>query len=429
MKNIFNKEKFNLYVLYISFIFFITINLVYFYLHFNSLINTSNYAFNELFINYQSGFIRRGLLGEIVFQLNYLFSFNPRHVLSIFFLIIYLSTFIIFFSLFKRFINSILVFIIIFFSPQLLLFQIYNPDLYFIKDAIIKFTILLHAFIFYYFVHYKKIISNYFFYLKLLIIPCLFLIILIHEYQVFSISVHFLISLGAIKNLNFKKKLFIIYSPLLISFLLVLFFFGNENQLSNLNLILQKFDVELNPHLGGGIYKYLGAFYKWHFFYFSYRDFLNLIAAFVLSVIIIYILFEYLIEKKILIIKSQYKKKYLFYFLPCILPFFLTTDHGRNLSLISVYLISFYSTLSFSKEYLKKLNKRIGKSVFNTFLIILFTFFYIFMWKLNQFAGFGLRGIPNDIFQSSLFAEFSKLIKFLYNYIDLNIINLPQIKL
>ena len=98
MKNIFNKEKFNLYVLYISFIFFITINLVYFYLHFNSLIHTSNYAFNELFINYQSGFIRRGLLGEIVFQLNYLFSLNPRHILSILFLIIYLSTFIIFLS-------------------------------------------------------------------------------------------------------------------------------------------------------------------------------------------------------------------------------------------------------------------------------------------------------------------------------------------
>ena len=35
----------------------------------------------------------------------------------------------------------------------------------------------------------------------------------------------------------------------------------------------------------------------------------------------------------------------------------------------------------------------------------------IFMWKLNQFAGFGLRGVPNDIFQSSLFAEIIKFIK------------------
>ena len=54
---------------------------------------------------------------------------------------------------------------------------------------------------------------------------------------------------------------------------------------------------------------------------------------------------------------------------------------------------------------------------------------HIFMWKLNQFAGFGLQGKPNDIFQSSLFAEFIKLTKFLYNYIDLNIVNLPEIRL
>ena len=51
------------------------------------------------------------------------------------------------------------------------------------------------------------------------------------------------------------------------------------------------------------------------------------------------------------------------------------------------------------------------------------------MWKLDQFAGFGLQGKPNDIFQSSLFAEFIKLIKFIYQFVHINIINLPEIKL
>ena len=50
------------------------------------------------------------------------------------------------------------------------------------------------------------------------------------------------------------------------------------------------------------------------------------------------------------------------------------------------------------------------------------------MWKLNQFAGFPYDNSPS-IFQSSLFAEFSKLIKFVYAYVDLNIISLPEIKL
>ena len=51
------------------------------------------------------------------------------------------------------------------------------------------------------------------------------------------------------------------------------------------------------------------------------------------------------------------------------------------------------------------------------------------MWKLDQMAGFGLRVIPNDIFQSSLFAEIIKFIKFTYEFIDINIVNLPEINL
>ena len=61
--------------------------------------------------------------------------------------------------------------------------------------------------------------------------------------------------------------------------------------------ILRKFNVELNPYLGGGIYHYIGGFYKWHFFYFSYRDFVNLFLSFVLSVLTFYVLFNYLLEK------------------------------------------------------------------------------------------------------------------------------------
>ena len=77
-----------------------------------------------------------------------------------------------------------------------------------------------------------------------------------------------MISLGALRKNVQIKKLIKIYAPLIISFILVITFFGNIEQFENLSLILQKFDIDLNPHLGGGFLKYLGAFYKWHFFYF-----------------------------------------------------------------------------------------------------------------------------------------------------------------
>ena len=54
---------------------------------------------------------------------------------------------------------------------------------------------------------------------------------------------------------------------------------------------------------------------------------------------------------------------------------------------------------------------------------------YVFLWKLDQYAGFGLQGKEFSIFKSSLFAELIKLIKFIYSFIDIYIFDLPDIEL
>ena len=79
-------------------------------------------------------------------------------------------------------------------------------------------------------------------------------------------------------------------------------------------------------------------------------------------------------------------------------------------------------------KFKKEINL-ILKNLFKKYAVFIFIFFYVFLWKLDQVAGFRLEGKPNGIFKSSLFAEFVKLIKFIYSYIDLNIIDLPEIKL
>ena len=83
-----------------------------------------------------------------------------------------------------------------------------------------------------------------------MIIPSLFFVILTHEYQIFSLSLHFLISLGVVKKEKKIKDLLKTYSFLIISIFLVIFFFGNQDQFKILNEILIKFNVELNPYLG-----------------------------------------------------------------------------------------------------------------------------------------------------------------------------------
>lgn len=425
----FDQKKYNLILIWLSLFFFIFINFIYFYLHLNLKIEVDKYAFSELFINYQAGFIRRGLLGEVAWQLNDLFSVKPIYFFSIFFIFIHLITTLIFFYLFKKYIISKSIFALIFFSPALILFHIYDPNLFYIKDGIIKLTILFHSFIFFFFVIKKKQTNKYFSYLKIFLIPFLFLVILTHEYQVFFLGIHYLISLGAIKNKDDKNKLIKNYLPLILPFILVFIFNGSEEQLGKLNIILSKFDVQLNDYLIGSLYKFVGGSYKWHLYYFTYRDFLYLLLSFILSVVVIYFLFEKLISKKIIKLNSFFQKKYYLYFVPTFLPFLFTADHGREFSLIAFYLIAFYSTLNLQQNKLiifcKKINDDIGKRL----MIFFFLIFYIFMWKLDQFAGFGFKNQTNTMFESSLFAEFVKFIKFLYSYIDLNIINLPEIKL
>ena len=85
MKNFLNEKKISFLFLLITFIFFISINFIYFYVNITGN-NYGVYAFNELFVNYQAGFIRRGLLGEIVWQLHKFYLIDPNIFFSLFFL-------------------------------------------------------------------------------------------------------------------------------------------------------------------------------------------------------------------------------------------------------------------------------------------------------------------------------------------------------
>ena len=51
----------------------------YFILSFDNDFYSSNYAFNELFINYEYGFVRRGLIGQLTVFLYENFSIKPKY--------------------------------------------------------------------------------------------------------------------------------------------------------------------------------------------------------------------------------------------------------------------------------------------------------------------------------------------------------------
>jgi hypothetical protein len=383
----------------------------------------NSYAFSELFLNYQGGFVRRGLLGEIFIHLNRIFFISPIFFFSSILFLINSLTLILFFKIIKKSTLPIELLIIILFSPALFFFPIYDFNMFFIKDVFVKFLILLHAFII---IKTRQNLKDYLQYLQFLIIPLIFCTnIFIHEYGVFFISVHLLFSLYAFE---YKKKLFfIIYLFLLISIIFIIFAnIGGEITYNKINQSIQQFEVTIHRQLAGGFKSLIGGFYKWHFFYFSYKDFLMLLFSFLLSICIFYFFFHFFIIKKIFIYNLKYN--YIFFFFPTFL-IFINIDHGRNLSLLSFHLVAFYLMLYINGEKLKKFIKQKRNNFYFINLIYIFIFFYLFMWTLPQDAGFGGREQINTIFRGSLFAEFKKFINFLYIFIDNYIIRLPEIKL
>ena len=426
MHNLLNKKNKSFLVSSATLLLLIIINIVYFYLNLKNYINSSNYAFNELFINYQAGLIRRGLLGEIFWIINKFSAVKPIVFFSYLFLIIHLLQIYLFYKIFNKFSQSYSIYILIFLSPALILFYFYDVNLYFLKDIFVTLTILFHAFILINFFDKKENKESYLKKLKYFILPFLILTILIHEYQVLFLGVHFLFSLSVAKDKKTIIRILKIYSILLIPIFFVLIFIGNQVQFESLNQILNnKFGITVHPQLGGGFYKAIGGFYVWHFYYFTYNDFINLFFCAILSIGIFYTIFHYFIIKKIIIFHSLYQKKYFIFFAPALATFILAVDHGRNISLISFHLIAFYAVLKFDLKKFKIFENN-KNFIVNSFSI-LFLFFYIFLWKMDQMAGFWLKGEPNSIIQNSLFSEIIRIFKIVYSYIDLNIIELPKI--
>ena len=132
---------------------------VYFYKSFFSMLG-NKWAFWELFVNYEGGFIKRGLLGEIFINLNKTFDIKPFFFFSPLFVFLHISQAIILYNLIYPYKNLKILVVLIVFSPALLLFNFYDINTYFTKDNFTKLAILIHALFIVKKVHNHKSIIN-----------------------------------------------------------------------------------------------------------------------------------------------------------------------------------------------------------------------------------------------------------------------------
>ena len=305
------------------------------------------WAFNELFINYSAGFIRRGLLGSVYLKLNNLFEVKPLNFFSPIFIILYSAQIFLFYKLLKKFKNYHLLYILIIFSPALMLFSVYDQTVYFTKDIFTNLTILLHCF---YLVEKRKNfnIKNYNNFLLFLLIPIISLNILNHENQFFFIGVHLLFTsyTYSSEKVSKKNRKYLYYTIVLIPLSLVVFKLGSWEKIQIINDSIARFGVKVDNTLAGNMNLAIGGFVKWHFFYHNVNSFINLFVCLILSLFMFFIIFHTFIIKEIFAMKEFFRKNYLIYFFPALAIFVFAADHGRSINLALTHLIAFYLVLN-----------------------------------------------------------------------------------
>ena len=430
------KKKENLFLLTLTILIFLL-----FLPHYvKSLINFP-YQLNlqELLINYQGGFIRRGIFGEIILKIYQTFNIDPLKFLSSIFILISLLQIFIFYKLLVKYQNNYFLLIFILFGPATILFSIYDVSAYMLKDKFINILILIHVFFASYFIK-KNSLKNYNLFLIFFIIPTLNFNFLMHENQFLFLGIHILVSSYVYQSLSkknfFKTKIIYAYALILIPILLIIFD-SNLNYkiqlikislLENFPFIWEKFpevasflSKETVWELEGNLNLKIGALMKIYMFY-NYPAITNTMIAFILSVSLIFIIFHSRLKEKLLIFNKRNKFNYLFLFLPALIVSFLTTDFGRAFNMISMHYLAFY--LIFPNQYnIKNFSIiNINKSIKN-YLICIFLFFYCFFWTMPHAIGWITL---TDVRNSSLIEEIVNLSIHTFNITDKYLITLPR---
>ena len=209
------KLNFNFYLkIYLFVLFFFA---VFFFLQKYN--NSVEWTISEWLINYQGGFTRRGLLGELIFQFSKIIGITVREAILIF----QITTYIVYFFLiffFLRNINSSLIIIFAVFSPLFITYPIAEVEVLGRKEIFVFISFLIITIIF----SLKKINSkHYIYYSVILSILCL-----IWEGAIIYLS-YFIFVLLVRNNFIFNKNfcLKIIFSLLPI-FIVFYFIFSNR---------------------------------------------------------------------------------------------------------------------------------------------------------------------------------------------------------
>ena len=347
--------------------------------------NYVEWTISEWLINYQGGFTRRGLIGEIVFQISKLSSLTIRETILTFQITTYLLYFYLLYKFLKDTNNNIL-FIFAIFSPLFVIYPIAEVEVLGRKEIFIYVSFLLVVNIF----SIKNIQNRHYFYFSIiLIISCLI-------WEGFVIYISYFIFILILKNnlvLNksFLTKLTISLIPLSISFYFVFFHRLDEN---GLKMMCQSINEcygaisYLNRSLSSNINEVTSKFQ------------ISFLIRYILVLIIGFFPLFLLIKNSKLNYKQKFKNDYFYLiffiiiFTPSLIFYYIAQDWGRWVS-ISYTLSLLTYVYSLKNNFIVINFDRINYSIFRKKFVVIFLFIiFAFGWAPKTLINEDVGSIP-----------------------------------
>ena len=347
--------------------------------------NYVEWTISEWLINYQGGFTRRGLIGEIVFQISKLSSLTIRETIFTFQITTYLLYFYLLYKFLKDTNNNIL-FIFAIFSPLFVIYPIAEVEVLGRKEIFIYVSFLLVVNIF----SIKNIQNRHYFYFSIiLMISCLI-------WEGFVIYISYFIFILILKNnlvLNksFLTKLLISLIPLSISFYFVFFHRLDEN---GLKMMCQSINEcygaisYLNRSLSSNISEVTSKFQ------------ISFLIRYILVLIIGFFPLFLLIKNSKLNYKQKFKNDYFYLiffiiiFTPSLIFYYIAQDWGRWVS-ISYTLSLLTYVYSLKNNFIVINFDRINYSIFRKKFVVIFLFIiFAFGWAPKTLINEDVGSIP-----------------------------------
>ena len=348
---------------------------------YNKFLYPTDWTTSEWLINYHGGFVRRGLIGELLLQINQFINISPRYLVYIFEVLLLSSYYYLIIKFLKK-VKFSPILVLIIFSPLAFIYPVAETETLARKEIL-----LFCIYIIFLFSLISKSLKLTFFTI-IVLIP---LMNLVWDGILFYMPFFIFSFLNQNKNIELKKLIYFLisFTPYLITSYILFHTRATEEGL------LSMCDAIKEPCFGS--MRFLDQPLSNNINYVVSRFKIEyLIRYSFIFAICFYPIFNLLIKnKKVNIIFAQY--------ILCILPtfvlFYIGYDWGRYLNIL--YIFSILTIIFFIKQNVidvtkNNLNKFFKNLIENNKKILVFTLFfiYLFLWNPKAIMSDDIGSLP-----------------------------------